>query len=106
MQLATRRHTVSTYVALLPGRRGCRALRNVLGVQPRECGVVLTEPYLNLPALRQAALQVGCRMSSVGWPVPGLGFVELPPCSCLGRAAGWKAGMPSVGVVPEGGQCC
>lgn len=36
----------------------CRTLRHVLQVQPRDCGVVLTEPYLNLPALREAALQV------------------------------------------------
>lgn len=41
--------------AALPERR---TLRQVLGVQARECGLVLSEPYLNLQALREAALQV------------------------------------------------
>ena len=35
-----------------------RARRGVLTAQPAACGLVLTEPYLNLPALREAALQV------------------------------------------------
>lgn len=35
-----------------------RALRHVLGLQAKDCGVVLTEPYFNLPALREAMLQV------------------------------------------------
>lgn len=35
-----------------------RALRQVLGVSPRDCGLLLTEPIFNLPAIRAETEQV------------------------------------------------
>ena len=36
-----------------------RAFRNVLRVKPSDCGLVLTEPLFNLPAIRDSMAQVG-----------------------------------------------
>ncbi|GAB4822961.1 hypothetical protein N2152v2_010007 [Parachlorella kessleri] len=60
VSLAVRRPVDRGYVVAWDVQKDIwlRALRQLLQVQPRECGLVLTEPYLNLPALREAALQV------------------------------------------------
>ena len=45
----------------LATRLVCRALKGLLGAVPTSsCGLVLTEPYLNLPALREAAVRPCC----------------------------------------------
>jgi len=44
----------------------CRALKGLLGgLSASACGLVLTEPYLNLPALREAAVSNCCRRPSL-----------------------------------------
>ena len=42
-----------------------RALRQLLKLQPSNCGLVITEPYFNLPAMREALLQVGGRAQEI-----------------------------------------
>ncbi len=62
-----------------------RALRKLLPpVAPARCGLVLSEPYLNLPALREAALSAA---------LDGLGFasVLLAPPAELAAAAHFAA---------------
>ena len=44
-----------------------RSLKGLLGgVPPSACGLVLTEPYLNLPALREAAVRMALEELSFG----------------------------------------
>ena len=56
-----------------------RAFRNVLRVKPCDCGLVLTEPLFNLPAIRDSMAQVsqvpGC---AVGVPSRPAGCCALP----------------------------
>ena len=35
-----------------------RALKSVLQVQPHDCGLLLTEPLFNLPAVQASTMQV------------------------------------------------
>ncbi|PSC70298.1 Actin-related 6 [Micractinium conductrix] len=63
-----------------------RALKSLLGtLQLPACGLVLTEPYLNLPALREAAVRLA---------LEDLGFASVylcPPALCSLRAHAARA---------------
>lgn len=80
-----------------------RSLKSLLGsVPPSSCGLVLTEPYLNLPALREAAVRMA---------LDELGFASVylstpAPLSLRAHAArlpGLAANVAGCGLVVDAG---
>ena len=80
-----------------------RALKGLLGgTPPSACGLVLTEPYLNLPALREAAVRLALEDL-------GFGSVVLSPPAPLAlrwhaaRLPGLPANLAGCGLVLDAG---
>ena len=74
----------------------------MLRAQPAACGLVLTEPYLNLPALREAALQVA--FEELGF---GAVYLTTPAALALRWQAHQHPGSPAAaagcGLVVDAG---
>lgn len=76
-----------------------RAFRNVLRVKPSDCGLVLTEPLFNLPAIRDSMAQVsqvsGCAAGVPSRPAACCALPALGQWSC-------RQACPACSVQPGG----